>query len=81
MEKYVEQSQLIDDIKNEEYVANYESMLGKNCFRVFATLKWYIMKCKEYNLKPQRLTDFYYTARGNGFDFDWVEEDCILAID
>jgi hypothetical protein len=54
---------------------------GKTCYRTTGILDYYLLKCKQYNLSPQWKQDFLWTAKGNGYTFEYCERDIILAED
>jgi len=72
---------LVKEITTDPDAEKYIAQNGKTCYRVFGTLNWYFYKCEQAGIKPVQEDDFLYTAKGNGYEFDWVEEDCILALD
>ena len=72
---------LIKEITEDPDAVRYISHEGKECYRIFAPYEWYEMMCQKAGLEPKWVEDFKCEARGNGFDFDWVEEDVILALD
>jgi hypothetical protein len=37
--------------------------------------------CSRAGLEPKWTGDLTYEAKGDGFEFEWVEEDVILALD
>lgn len=72
---------LVSEIKSDPNAKEYVAHNGKTCYNIGAPLNWYFLMCSRANLNPKRKGDFYYTAKGKGYEFDWVEEDVILALD
>ena len=72
---------LLNEIKKQEDCTTYTAQNGKTCFRTIGNLDWYFLKCSQYELEPKWIDDFSYTAKGNGFEFDYCEHDIILALE
>ena len=72
---------LVSEIKSDPNAKEYVAHNGKTCYNIGAPLNWYFLMCSKADLNPKRKGDFYYTAKGKGYEFDWVEEDVILALD
>jgi hypothetical protein len=72
---------LLDEIKEQKLCYKYISFTGKTCYRTYGDLSWYLLKCKQYGLQPKQKGDFYHTAKGDGFEFDYCEHDIVYAED
>lgn len=72
---------LVSEIKSDPNAKEYVAHNGKTCYNIGAPLNWYFLMCSKAGLNPKQKGDFYYTAKGKGYEFDWVEEDVILALD
>ena len=72
---------IIDKMLEQADFEKYTGASGRVCYRTHGSIEWYFLLCSNHNLKPKWVEDFYYTAKGNGFYFDFVESDIILAIE
>ena len=70
---------LLDEIKSCVDCIEYISKDGKLCFRTCGDLMWYLNKCNQYGLDVKR-NENGYIAKGNGFDFEFCENDIIYAV-
>ena len=73
--------ELLKEIKKQPDVKEYISWRGRKCYMTYGDLDWYFLKCSQYDLEPKMEGDFPYTAKGNGFEFQYCEHDIILSID
>lgn len=74
-------NKLLQEIKNQVDCVRYLSCTDKICYKTFGNLSWYFLKCNQYGLNPKREGNHYYTAKGDGFEFDYCEHNIIFAID
>lgn len=72
---------LVKYITEDPYATKYVAHSGKTCYRIFSSLKYYLLLCDKAGLVPKQEDDLIYSAKGNGFEFEWIEEDAILALD
>ena len=72
---------LLQEIKSQPDCEKYTAWNGKTCYKTWGILAWYLLKCKEYRLTPKQIGDFCYLAKGNGYEFEYCENDIIYAID
>ena len=77
---YTRSKELAKEITEDPNVDKYIAASGKECYRVYAPLDWYLIKCAEAGLDPIWTGDFKYEASNDYIEFDWVEEDAILHI-
>ena len=68
-------------MKEDPDVTEYIAHSGKKCYKVAAPLQWYFLMCSRAGIEPKWTGDLTYEAKGDGFEFEWVEEDVILALD
>lgn len=69
--------------RERDYIVHeYIAASGKKCYRtVVGNEITYQEYCKLYGLDMRWVCDFHYTAKGDGYELDYVERDMILAID
>ena len=72
---------LVKVMKEDPDVTEYIAHSGKKCYKVAAPLQWYFLMCSRAGIEPKWTGDLTYEAKGDGFEFEWVEEDVILALD
>ena len=72
---------LVKVMKEDPDVTEYIAHSGKKCYKVTAPLQWYFLMCSRAGIEPKWTGDLTYEAKGDGFEFEWVEEDVILALD
>ena len=71
---------LLEEMQAQADCEKYISWRGKTCYRTHGDLSWYMLKCKQYLLTPEHVECGNYTAKGNGFEFDYIEHDIIYAV-
>ena len=71
---------LLEEMQAQADCKEYTAWNGKKCYRTFGNLAWYVLKCNQYELEPKQDGDFHYTAKGNGFEFEYCEHDIIYAV-
>jgi hypothetical protein len=81
IEESVQPIDLVKAMKEDPNVTEYIAHSGKKCYSVTAPLQWYFLMCSRAGLEPKWTGDLTYEAKGDGFEFEWVEEDVILALD
>lgn len=74
---------ILEHWRERDYIVHeYTAVSGKKCYRtVVGNEITYQKYCKLYGLDMQWVGDFHYTAKGDGYELDYVERDMILAID
>jgi hypothetical protein len=72
---------LLQEMQEQENCKKYTAWNGKTCYRMYGDLDYYFLKCVQYGLKPKMQGDFSYTAKGDGFEFEYCEHDIIYAED
>ena len=72
---------LLDEIKEQEDCTEYKAYSGKICYKTYGDLDYYFLKCAEYGLNPKIQDDYSYTAKGDGFEYEYFEHDIIYAKD
>lgn len=72
---------LLDEMKKQEDCTEYKAYSGKICYKTYGDLDYYFLKCAEYGLNPKIQDDYSYTAKGDGFEYEYFEHDIIYAKD
>lgn len=81
LEESAQPIDLVKVMKEDPDVTEYIAHSGKKCYKVTAPLQWYFLMCSRAGIEPKWTGDLTYEAKGDGFEFEWVEEDVILALD
>lgn len=71
---------LIGEFRAQPDCAEYTAHNGKKCLRTFGPIAWYFLKCAESGTDAE-YKDGSYSAKGSGFELEFVEGDIILAFD
>lgn len=73
--------QLIEKFSEYPDCKKYTAWSGKTCYKTIGSLSWYFLLCDMCGISWKMTGDFTATAKGNGYELEWVEEDVILALE